>query len=161
MLPACVGRIPAFFNTTSFFPTHAGIFYHAFHFFRHICILQEYLQEYFLHIFRISYTCRKHVSGIFEKCGPFFYLGVAQLEKLFSYLNENMFGTCSSKTLVPGAVVYNVYFHYIHVFCLLQLLIFLQVHCTHCIIFPLVAFKHNPGLWTELYIAFVVFIALL
>ena len=40
--------------------------------------------------FRISYTCRKHVSGTFEKCGPFFYLGVAQLEKLFSYLNENM-----------------------------------------------------------------------
>ena len=90
MLPACVGIIPAYLNTTSFFPTHAGIFYHAFHFFRHICILQEYLQEYFLHIFRISYTCRKHVSGTFEKCGPFFYLGVAQLEKLFSYLNENM-----------------------------------------------------------------------
>ena len=48
------------------------------------------MQEYILHIFRISYTCRKHVSGTFEKCGPFFYLGVAQLEKLFSYLNENM-----------------------------------------------------------------------
>ena len=47
MLPACVGRIPALLNTTSFFPTHAGIFYYAFHFFRHICILQEY----FLHIF--------------------------------------------------------------------------------------------------------------
>ena len=24
------------------------------------------------------------------KCGPFFYLGVSQLEKLFSYLNENI-----------------------------------------------------------------------
>ena len=35
--------------------------------------------------------CRKHVSATFEECGLFFYLGVAQLEKLFSYLNENMF----------------------------------------------------------------------
>ena len=84
MLPACVGRIPALL--IQLFPTHAGIFYHEFHFFWHICILQEY----FLHIFRISYTCRKHVSGTFEKCVSFFYLGVAQLEKLFSYLNENM-----------------------------------------------------------------------
>ena len=41
--------------------------------------------------YTISYTYRKHVSGTFEKCGPFFYLGVAQLEKLFSYLNENRF----------------------------------------------------------------------
>ena len=38
--------------------------------------------------------CRKHVSRTFEKCGPFFYLGVAQLEKLFSYLNENMLCVC-------------------------------------------------------------------
>ena len=35
--------------------------------------------------------CRKHVSGIFEKCGLFFHLGVAQREKLFSYLDDNMF----------------------------------------------------------------------
>ena len=57
-----------------------------------------YLAEIFklLHInisytfFRISCTCRNYVSGTFEKCRPFFYLGSAQLEKLFSYLNENM-----------------------------------------------------------------------
>ena len=30
-------------NSCPSLPTHAGIFYHVFHFFRHICILQEYL----------------------------------------------------------------------------------------------------------------------
>ena len=66
---------------------------HAFHFFQQICILQEYLnccRNISYTFFRISCTCRKHVSGTFEKCGPFFYLGVAQLEKL---LNENMLET--------------------------------------------------------------------
>ena len=102
MLPARVGRIPALLNTTSYFPTHAGIFYH---FFRHICILQEYLNRYrniSYTFFRISYTCRKHVSGTFEKCGPFFYLGVAQLEKLFSYLNENMFKMQDTHIYIHG-----------------------------------------------------------
>ena len=57
-------------------------------------ILQEHLnccKNISYTFFRISYMCRKHVSGTFQKCGPFFYLGVAQLEKLFSYLNENTF----------------------------------------------------------------------
>ena len=46
MLPAHVGKIPAFLNTISFFPTHAGIFYHAFYFFRYFAGIFKFLQEY-------------------------------------------------------------------------------------------------------------------
>ena len=89
-----VQEIHALLNTTSFFPTRPGIFYYAF---QHICILQEYLnccKNISYTFFKTSCTCRKHVSGTFEKCGPLFYLGVAQLENLFSYLTENVLHVC-------------------------------------------------------------------
>ena len=79
MLPACVGRIPALLNTTSFFPTHAGIFYHVFHFLHFAGIFARIFPTDFSEF--LTNAGIKHVSGTFEKCGSFFYLGVAQLDQ--------------------------------------------------------------------------------
>ena len=49
-----------------------------------LCILQEYLnccRNISYTLFRISYMCRKHVSGTFEKCGPFFFWKIVFLFK--------------------------------------------------------------------------------
>lgn len=47
--------------------------------FWHICFCKNILQEYFF--FRISYTCRS-MYDTSKKCGPLFYLVVAQLDFL-------------------------------------------------------------------------------